>query len=102
MEEKVAKIDKIIYGVLIGSVLPVLGFFLAYIVKTKGTNVTFDQFVHLAFQQNEQQMEILIFCMIPNMLMFYFSNFRYRWDDFTKGLVGTTLVALLALIFLSY
>ena len=103
MEETTAKIDKLFYGILFGSMLPVIGFFLSYIVKTRATNVTFDQFVYLAFNGgDQQQMDILIFCLLPNMLMFYISNFRYRWNEFTKGLVGTTVVALLALIFLTY
>ena len=82
--------------------MPVLGFFLSYLVKTRKTNVSFDQFVDLAFRSNEQQQDILIFCLIPNMLMFYFSNFRYRWNEFTKGLVTMTVIALLCLIFLTY
>lgn len=102
MEEKKAKIDKLMYGIIAGAILPILGFFLSYIVKTRGTNVTFDQYMDLAFRSNEQQTDILIFCLIPNMLMFWLSNFQNRWNEFTKGLVGTTVVALLCLIFLTY
>lgn len=102
MEEKTAKIDKLSYGIIAGTVLPIVGFYLSFLVKTRGTNVTWQQFVDLAFRTNEQQTDILIFCLIPNMLMFYISNFHNRWIEFTKGLVGTTVIALLCLIFLTY
>lgn len=102
MEEKTAKIDKLIYGILAGSFLPVIGFFLSYFVKTRARPVTLEKYMSMAFRENPDQMDILIFCLIPNMLMFYFSNFRYRWNEFTKGLVATTVIALLALIFLTY
>lgn len=101
-EEKKAKIDKLMWGILFGIVLPIIGFYISFYVKTRGTVVDFEMYSRLAFRSNEQQQDILIFCLIPNMFMFYISNFRYRWMDFTKGLVGTTIVALLALIFLTY
>lgn len=101
-KEKKAKIDNLMYGILFGVVLPIIGFYLSYFVKTRGTPVDFDMYMRLAFHSNEQQQDILIFCLIPNMFMFYISNFRYRWMEFTKGLVGTTIIGLLALIFLTY
>ena len=102
MEEKKVKIDTLFYGILFGTVLPIIGFFISYPIKTRNRPVEFDQYVNMAFHENPEQMDILIFCLIPNMLMFYFCNFRYRWNEFTKGLVGTTVIALFALIWLTY
>ena len=99
MKEKLAKIDKVAIGVIFGLVLPILGFFASYFVK--GGAVDFDGYVSLAMNTNADQQDILIFCLIPNMFMFYLSNFRWQLNEFTKGLVGVTIVALIGLILLT-
>ena len=99
MKEKLAKIDKVSIGVIFGFVLPIIGFFISYLVK--GGAVDFDGYVSLAMNTNADQQDILIFCLIPNMFMFYLSNFRWQLNEFTKGLVGVTIVALIGLILLT-
>ncbi len=99
MKEKIAKLDKVSIGLIFGIILPILGFFGSYFVK--GGNVTFDEYVSLATNMNADQQDILIFCLIPNMFMFYLSNFRWQLNEFTKGLVGVTIVALIALILMT-
>jgi hypothetical protein len=100
-EEKKPKIDTLFYGILIGVILPIIGFFVSYYVK-KSPGVDFARYVDMAFVKNEQQKDILIFCLLPNLFMFYFSNFRFGWYNFTKGLVSMTVIAVLALVFLTY
>lgn len=92
MKEKMEKYDKTIYGVILGAILPVIGFFLSYLVKTRGTAIDFDTYMDLTFKGSSDQQDILIFCLIPNMLLFYFTNFRWNFYEMTKGLVGVTLV----------
>jgi hypothetical protein len=93
------KYDKVIYGVIAGLILPVIGFFISYPVK-KLPWTTFSEYTQHALRGDNQQ-DILIFCLIPNMLLFYFSNFRWDIFNFTKGLVGVTLILGLALFALT-
>jgi hypothetical protein len=99
MKEKIAKLDKVSIGLIFGLILPILGFFGSYLVKHGA--LSFDEFVSLAVNPNADQQDILIFCLIPNMFMFYLSNFRWQINEFTKGLVGVTIVALLGLILMT-
>lgn len=100
MSEKLAKFDKVFYGLILGAILPVIGYYLSFMVK--GGLIDFDTYVRYTLQTSEYQQDILIFCLIPNMLLFYFTNFRWQLYEFTKGLVGITVVALLILIFMTY
>lgn len=102
MKEFLVKIDKVIIGLGVGSVLPIIGFYISYLVKARNGVVSFDGYMNLAFNQSMEQQDILIFCLIPNMFMFYLSNFRWQINEFTKGLVGITIVLLVALILLTY
>ncbi|MBI3136793.1 MAG: hypothetical protein HYZ14_19115 [Bacteroidetes bacterium] len=94
------KYDKTIYGVIAGLVLPVIGFFLSFLIKTRGTLITFDDYWQMTMRGDHQQ-DILIFCLIPNMFLFYFTNFRWNTYNMTKGLVGVTLILGLALFIIT-
>lgn len=87
---KMEKFDKTIYGVLAGIILPIIGFFVSYPIKRLPTT-SFSEYVTYAAGGDNQQ-DILIFCLIPNMFLFYFTNFRWNAYNLTKGLVGVTLV----------
>ncbi len=84
------KFDKTIYGVIAGLILPIIGFFISYPIKKLPTT-SFAEYVDYAMSGDNQQ-DILIFCLIPNMFLFYFTNFRWNTYNLTKGLVGVTLV----------
>jgi len=84
------KFDKTLYGVIIGIVLPIIGFFISFPIKKLPTT-SFGEYVNMAMHGDNQQ-DILIFCMIPNMFLFYFTNFRWNMYNFTKGLVAVTLI----------
>jgi len=90
------KFDKTLYGVIVGIVLPIIGFFISFPIKKLPTT-SFSDYVSMTFATSDNQQDILIFCMIPNMLLFYFTNFRWNMYNLTKGLVGVTLVLGLAL-----
>lgn len=85
------KFDKTIYGVVLGLILPIIGFFVSFLIKTRGTPFTFSDYTDMAMRGDNQQ-DILIFCLIPNMFLFYFTNFRWNTYNLTKGLVGVTLI----------
>ncbi|MFT5821081.1 MAG: hypothetical protein ACI8ZM_002330 [Crocinitomix sp.] len=100
MKEKLKKMDKALIGVLLGVLLPIVGFIISYFVKTIGTDVDFAGYVARAIHSNEQQ-DIFIFSMLPNMFLFYFTNFRWNLLEFTKGLVAVTILLGLMLVLLT-
>lgn len=100
MKDKLKKYDKAILGVIFGLVLPVFGFLLSYPVLTRGLDMPFDRYLSYAVNGADRQ-NIMIFCMLPNMFLFYLVNFRWSLVEFTKGLVAMTLLFGLLLVILS-
>lgn len=89
-------------GGIAGLLLPVIGFYLSFLVKARGGVVDWEYYKQLAFRQSPEQQDILIFCLIPNLLLFYFSNFKWQLYAFTKGLVLTTVILLATLVWMTY
>ena len=100
MKEKLKKMDRALIGVLIGALLPIIGFIISYYVKTIGSDIDFNGYVSRALHGDEQQ-DILIFSMLPNMFLFYFTNFRWNLMEFTKGLVAVTILLGLLLVLIT-
>lgn len=94
------KFDKTIYGVIAGLVLPIIGFLISFPIKTRSLGISFEEYIRMA-QHGDNQQDILIFCLIPNMFFFYLTNFRWNTYNLTKGLVGVTLVLGLTLFLLT-
>ena len=84
------KIDKWQYGAALGIILPIIGFFVFWQWKHGERN--WDQLVNYMMLTSANRNNILIFPIVPNLILFYFSNFLYRWDKFTVGLVGVTIL----------
>jgi len=103
ISEKLKKFDKIVAGILLGGILPIIGFIVSYFVKTASLDTTFENYLNITFNNSMagEQQDILIFSIIPNMLLFYFTNFRWGFYEMTKGLVGVTLVLGLGLVLIS-
>jgi hypothetical protein len=86
------KYDKMSYGLILGLTLPIIGFVLSYAIKTMGMDdMTLSKYIS-NYISSADKMDITIFSMLPNMLLFYFVNFKWNMYDFTKGIVGVTLV----------
>ena len=103
MKEKLKKYDRPMYGLIIGLILPILGFLISYPILTRGPGHAewdFQRYMYYAIYGIERQ-TILIFCMLPNMFLFYFSNYRLNMIEFTKGLVAITLLLGIMLIILT-
>jgi len=92
MIEKLKKYDRAIIGVVIGTILPILGFLISFPIK--GGNYTFNEYIHVAFDEYNR-IDVFILSMIPNMLLFYLTNFRWNLTEFTKGLVAVTILLVL-------
>ena len=97
------RFDKTLHGVIIGSILPIFGFILSYYIKTIGNyEMGFDAYMDAAINSSPYQQDILIFCLMPNMFLFYLTNFRWNIYEFTKGLVAVTLLLGLALFAITW
>lgn len=90
--EKIKKYDTLAAGLVVGVVLPIIGFVISYVVKTQGVEISMGEYFQKLIGDSPDKMDILIFSMIPNMFLFYFVNFRWQMYEFTKGIVGVTLV----------
>ena len=99
MKEKLMKLDRPLIGVIIGTILPILGFMISYPIK--GGPVSFVEYIDMTINQSQNQQDILIFCMLPNMFLFYLTNFRWNMNNFTKGLVAVTILLGLMLVMLT-
>ena len=95
------KWNKFKYGLIAGFISPVIGFLIAYLVI--GKNLSFLQFSSYFFGEInsnnivseiylEMRQNTLMFCLLMNMLIFYFSFFIFKIDQFSKGIVGLTLL----------
>tara|TARA_B100001758_G_scaffold16406_1_gene11780 strand:+ start:1122 stop:1460 length:339 start_codon:yes stop_codon:yes gene_type:complete len=105
------KLDTFKHGTVIGLIFPIIGFFISFLVNgsemslesywqffTKSSDSTLDSTRHI---YTDSRQSTLVFCLLPNLLLFYFSFFQYKLDQFSKGLVGTTLIlAALTFIFI--
>jgi hypothetical protein len=91
-----SKVDKIQYGVALGILLPIIGFFVYWSWRQGDKN--WDQYLNFILASSANRNEPLIFPMVPNLILFYFSNFMYRLDNFTVGLVGTTIVLVIPVV----
>ena len=100
MEERLKKFDKMSVGIIVGIILTVAGFFISYPILTRGLDMTLAQYVNYA-QVGADKQNIMIFCLLPNMFLFYFTNFRWHLNELTKGLVGITLLFGIMLVILS-
>jgi hypothetical protein len=82
------KIDKISWGVLLGLILPLISFVVYWKLNFLGT---FDEFITHILASSRNRNNPLVFSMIPNLVVFYLSNFQLKINNFTVGLVGSTL-----------
>jgi len=97
------KINQSKYGIIAGLTLPILGFFVAFVAK--GGDLSFSAFWQIFIQNHDlfhmddlkliyqdTRQSTVMFCLLANMLAFYFSFFLNKLDRFSKGLVFITLL----------
>ncbi|RFC53869.1 hypothetical protein [Brumimicrobium aurantiacum] len=84
------KLDSRPMGIVFGLVLPVFGFVIFW--QWKHGARSFDELYHFLAASPNNRNDLLVFSVIPNLLLFYLTNFRWRWDKFTTGLVGVTII----------
>ncbi|MFD1552812.1 hypothetical protein DNU06_08385 [Putridiphycobacter roseus] len=101
ISQKLAKYDKASIGIIVALILLILGFLLSYFVKGYTTNIPLSRYTRYLFTGSPDRMDILIFSLLPNMLLFYFVNFQWRMYEFVKGLVAVSVIFCLIIVFLS-
>jgi len=84
------KLDKRSTGAIVAIVLTVIGFTIFW--QWKHSDRTFSELYALLSASENNRNDMLVFSLIPNLLLFYFTNFQWRWDRFTTGLVGVTII----------
>lgn len=84
-----AKLDKRPIGVLLGLFLPIMAFLFFWYFKYG--EKTPEQLWYYMTLDSSNRNDLMIFPLLPNLIIFYFTNFQMRWDNFTTGLVGATL-----------
>lgn len=90
-EETKEKLDKLYIGLIIGGLLPVLGFFVSKLFKDKEGSYSVKAYWNLLVGQNDYYLDILVFSMIPSLLAFYFLFFVWKLDKASRGLVFMTI-----------
>jgi hypothetical protein len=85
-----AKLDKTYVGIIFGAILPIIGFFAFWQFKFDSFNLS--SYIDFLMADKVNRNNPLVFSMIPNLALFYFSNFQFKWFQFTVGLVGVTLL----------
>ena len=83
------KLDKTIIGAIFGLLLPLISFVIYWQWNFLGT---FSEFIDYIMASARNRNNPLVFSMIPNLVIFYFSNFQLKINNFTVGLVGATLL----------
>jgi hypothetical protein len=90
------RFDKRSTGVVFGLITPIIAFILFW--QFKYGNKDLEELWYYMTLSSANRNDLMIFPLLPNMVMFYFSNFQWRWDEFTTGLVGTTIVLALPVV----
>lgn len=90
------KIDKPIYGAVLALVLPILGFL--FFKELNYPEKSYEQIYRFMKGSANNRNELVIFPLIPNLVLFYFSNYQWRLDKFTQGLVFITVFLALGVV----
>jgi hypothetical protein len=97
-------------GLIFGVLFPIIGFFISFLV-IGGENFSsfWEIFIKDATVYSNEikdyymdtRQNVLMFCLMSNLLLFYFSFFIFKIDRFSKGLVFITLIlAAISMLFI--
>lgn len=99
--DKLKKYDKPLIGVITAFILLFVGYIVAYFIISSGVNMPFSRFVDHTFSDSPYRMDILIISILPNMILFYFTNFQWQLYNFIRGQVMVSVLYTLMIVFLS-
>ena len=95
--KKSEKFNTLIWGLIPGLVLPVITFFLSWIIVFKGA---FSDFFH-QFSELHQLPSLISLCAIPNLLLF----FIFIWtnnDKSARGVIFATIILAFVMVLIKY
>lgn len=95
----IKKYDTTLMGLILALVLPIITYLILYFIKAN--HLSFTEFTYLVFNSASYRVNVLTMCILPNMFLFYFVNFRFHMNKFTKGLVIISLLIGLVIVFSS-
>lgn len=101
MKKYKRKLDRRTLGVILGVVFPIIGALVFW--QWSLNEKSFQELIHFIGVDSTLRDNYLIFSMLPNLILFYFSNFRLKWEHMSLGLVVVSIiyvVLITALIFL--
>ena len=84
------QLDRRWIGATFAFVLPIIAFILFWQIKYGEKDA--EQLYYYLTLNSVNRNDLLIFPLLPNMVLFYLTNFQWRWDEFTVGLVATTII----------
>lgn len=94
------KFDKPLYGVILGVILPVIGYIIGKFIVAKAG--TWSEYWHYFIGGGDYSSQIFTLTMLPTLFMFYFVFFFWKLDHAAKGLVAVTLVMTAAFMIFKY
>lgn len=78
------------WGIVIGLFFPIIALIILWQWNLSEKSLSgFLKFLNINASLRDN---FLIFSLLPNLILFYFSNFRFRFDRFTTGLVFATVI----------
>ncbi|PUZ27524.1 hypothetical protein GA0116948_103198 [Chitinophaga costaii] len=96
---KLFKQDKLALGIVLGLLLPVIGFFLFYVCMFMPRHTSFAEYL-LIFKNNKNMIpKVASVCLILNGFIFYFYT-QSRRDLTTKGIFLVTMLYAVAILLL--
>ncbi len=95
--KKAAKFDKMIYGVILGLVVPVITFIITWKFAYDGTLSEY----YSKFSQIHKLSSLISLSAIPNLLVF-FLFYRIKMDRAARGVILATLVVGIIMIIIKF
>lgn len=91
------KIDKRKIGIIVGLILPILTFFIY--INIAFSNTSYSGIYGLLVATSDSRFGPFTYALIPNFVLFYLSNYQLRIDKFSYGMVISTLILSIFVVF---
>lgn len=97
-KEKFQKYNKPWIGLVLGLILPLISFYIYYLVKS--TNTSFTEFLDL-LKYGKAFIPILSLCVLPNLILYFISKQLNLWYTI-KGIVFSVFLYTLLVLVLKF
>jgi len=90
---KKLKIDSVGVGIIAGILLPIIGFFVNYLIHFRGMHLNR---VFFAIRRGQMEFPLLTFCLLPSLCMF----FIFLWLNKEKASRGILITVIVYVIYM--